>query len=93
VKGTLRIPGPDGAHADFLADDPSDVALVTRRGSAPVPLDPPLDVTIRPVRYKAEAFHGGEGEIIVCASSRRTVELALPHDEVEAVAQRLAELT
>ena len=78
--------------ADFVADDPSDVALVTRRGAAPVPLEPPLEIAIRPVRYKAEAFHGGESEIIVCSSPRRVVELSMPHDEVELVAARLAEL-
>jgi hypothetical protein len=79
--------------ASFVADDPSDVALVTRRGQAPLVLDPPLEVAVRPVRYKAEAFHGGESEIIVCASARRTVEFSMPLDEVELVAARLAELS
>ena len=94
VDGRLRLPdsaAPD--HASFVVDDPSAVALVTRQGAAPVVLEPPLEVSVRPVRYRAEAFHGPEAEIVVAVSERRTVELALPPDEVDRVARRLADRT
>ena len=93
VDGRLRLPGPDAQVADFVADDPTEVALVTRQGEAPVILDQPLEVSVRPVRYKAEAFHGGDAEIIVATSPRRVVEIALAPDQVEPAARRLAELT
>ncbi len=92
VDGTLRIPGPDGGEATFVVDDPSEVALVTRQGEAPVALEPPLEVHLREVRYKAESFFGGDAEIIVVTSPRRTLEIALPSDEVEPVVRRLSQL-
>ncbi|HYI60677.1 MAG TPA: hypothetical protein VEW93_02610 [Acidimicrobiales bacterium] len=93
VGGRLRLPGPEGGGADFVADDPHEVALVTRRGEAPVRLEPPLEVAVRGVRYRAEAFHGPEAEIITVTSPRRVVEIALPPGEVESTARRLAALT
>lgn len=90
--GRLRLPGAEGGGASFVVDDPTAVALVTRQGAAPVTLDPPHEVRVRPVRYKTEAFHGSDAEIIVVTSERRVVELALPPDDVEPVARRLAQL-
>ncbi|MGI8937444.1 MAG: hypothetical protein ACR2JF_04340 [Iamia sp.] len=92
VDGVLHIPGPDGGEATFVVDDPREVALVTRQGRAPVALDPPLEVQVREVRYKAETFYGSDGQIIVVTSPRRTLEIALPSEEVEPVARRLSDL-
>ena len=92
VDGTLRLPGDDDdGEAAFVVDDPSDVALVTRQGEAPVALEPPLEVEVRPVRYKAESFYGGDAGILVVTTARRTLEVALHADEVEPVARRLAD--
>jgi hypothetical protein len=93
VDGRLRLPGPEGGEASFVVDDPTEVALVTRQGAAPVGLEPPHEVSIRPVRYKTEAFHGSDAEIIVVTAERRVVELAFPPDDVEPVARRLAQLS
>lgn len=93
VDGRLRLPAPGGGAADFVADDPHDVALVTRRGEAPVVLDPPQEISVRSVRYKAEAFHGPDAEIVIATSPLRVVEIALPGDLVEPTARRLATLT
>lgn len=93
IEGRLRLPGPEGGTADVVADHPHEVALVTRRGETPVALEPPLEVVVRDVRYRAEAFHGPAAEIITVTSSRRVVEIALPPDQSEAVARRLATLT
>ncbi len=95
VDGRLRLPGEGGtaAEASFVVDDPSEVALVTRQGAAPVTFEAPLEVSVRPVRYRTEAFHGSDAEIIVVTSERRVVELALPPVDTEPVAQRLARLT
>jgi hypothetical protein len=91
TAGRLRLPGAgEVAAAAFVADDPSEVALVTRKGEAPVVLDPPRDVTVRPVRYRAEAFHGADAEILVVTSPRRVVEVALPPAEVELAGRRLS---
>ncbi len=90
VDGTLRLPGAEGGAAAFLVDDPSEVALVTRQGEAPVSLGPPVEIEVRPVRYKAESFHGAGSEILVLTASRRTLEVALAPEELEAVARRLS---
>jgi hypothetical protein len=92
VDGTLRLPGDQGGEAAFLVDDPNEVALVTRQGEAPVSLEPPLGVEVRPVRYKAESFYGGDAGILVVTAARRTLEVALHADEVDPVARRLAAL-
>ncbi|HEV7723129.1 MAG TPA: hypothetical protein VGO60_17695 [Iamia sp.] len=92
VDGRLRLPSDEGGEATFVVDDPTEVALVTRQGQAPVPFDPPYVVSVRPVRYKTEAFHGSDAEIIVVTAERRVVELALPPGDVEPVARRLAHL-
>jgi hypothetical protein len=92
VDGRLRLPSVEGGEASFVVDDPSEVALVTRQGQTPVTFEPPHEVTVRPVRYKTEAFHGTDAEIIVVTAERRVVELAFPPSEVEDVARRLARL-
>ena len=92
VDGRLRLPGVGGGEASFVVDDPTEVALVTRQGQAPVTFEPPYEVAVRPVRYKTEAFHGADAEIIVVTSERRVVELALPGVDVEPVARRLVQL-
>lgn len=92
VDGVLHLPGPDGGGATFVVDDPSEVALVSRQGRAPLTLDPPLEVEVRDVRYRAETFYGADAEIIVVTTPRRQVELALPSEEIDPVARRLADL-
>lgn len=93
VDGRLSLPGPgDPPRATFVVDDPAAVALVTRQGEAPVVIEGPLDVSVRSVRYKAEAFHGTDAEIVVATTERRVVELALPREEVDPTARRLADL-
>ena len=92
VDGRLRLPGAAGGVADFVVDDPTQVALVTRRGEAPVTFESPFEVEVRPVRYKAEAFHGDGAEIITVTSARRVVEIALPPDVAELAARRLSQL-
>jgi hypothetical protein len=93
VDGRLRLPSAEGGEASFVVDDPTEVALVTRQGQAPVDLEAPYAVTVRPVRYKTEAFHGTDAEIIVVTSERRVVELAFAPGDVEPVARRLAQLS
>ncbi len=93
VDGRLRMPAVgSGDDASFVVDDPSQVALVTRQGAAPVVLEPPVEVSVRPVRYKTEAFHGTDAEIVVATSERRVVEIAVASADVEPVARRLARL-
>lgn len=93
VDGTLELPPVGGpGEARFVPDDPTSVALVTRQGAAPVVMAPPLDVSVRPVRYRAEAFHGQDAEVVVVSTERRVVELALPPEELESAARRLSEL-
>ena len=89
IEGVLRLPARGSGRAEFLADDPHVVDMVTRKGSAPVEVEAPVDIVVRPVRYKAEAFHGEGAEIIVARSDRRTLEIALPLVESEAAAERL----
>lgn len=92
ADGRLHLPGPDGGRAAFVVDDPTQVALVTRHGQAPVVLDPPFDVALRPVRYRAEAFPGMAADIVAVTSAQRVLEIALPPGEVAPAVRRLSAL-
>lgn len=91
--GHLALPAAGAHQAEFRADDPSAAGLVSRQAEAPVVLEGPLEVAVRTVRYKAEAFHGADAEIIIATAPRRVVEIALAPEDVEATASRLSALS
>lgn len=92
IEGVLHLPARGPGRAEFRADDPHVVDMVTRRGATPMVVERPVEVSVRPVRYRAETFHGEGSEIVVARGARRTLELAIAVDETETAAERLAAL-
>mgnify|MGYP006914497134 FL=1 len=82
---------PDG-EARWTTDDPVAVGFASTNTHVDLPFEEVSDVYLRSVRFRTEAFWGMENDIIVVASERGTVEVAVPPGDAEAVASRVAEL-
>ena len=92
TEGSLKLGAvPDGG-ARWLTDDAVAVGFASTNTHVDLPFEEVSDVYLRSVRFRTEAFWGMENDIIVVASERGTVEVAVPHGDAEAVATRLAEL-
>lgn len=72
-------PSPHGA-VRWHVEDPIAVGLPATRGPVTVTLVEIDEVWSRAVRFRTEAFFGMEADIVVLASERGTVELALAAD-------------
>lgn len=84
-------PLPDGA-ARWSTDDPVSVGFASTNDGVDLPFEDVTDVYLRAVRFRTEAFWGMEADIVVVASERATIEVAVPPGDAEAVAGRLADL-
>lgn len=90
--GLVLGPMPDG-EARWRTDDPIAVGYPITRGAIDQAFVEVSDVYLRSIRFQTEAFYGKDGgDIIVVASDRGTVEVALPADLAEAAYERLDEL-
>lgn len=81
-------PSPHGA-VRWHVDDPIAVGLPATRGPVTMTLVDIDEVWSRAVRFRTEAFFGMDADIVVLASERATVELALPVDLTGPVVDRL----
>jgi hypothetical protein len=79
---------PRGA-VRWHVDDPVAVGLPATRGPVTVTLVDIDEVWSRAVRFRTEAFHGMEADIVVLTSERGTLELALPVELTAPVVDRL----
>ncbi len=92
APATLALGGlPDG-EARWQCADPVAVGFAITRGEIDLPFTEVTDVWLRSVRFQTEAFYGRGAEIVVIASDRATIEVAVPAEEATMVADRLAEL-
>ena len=82
---------PDGA-ARWSTDDAVAVGFASTNPGVDLPFEEVSDVYLRSVRFRTEAFWGMENDIVVVASERGTIEVAVTPGDAEAVASRLAEL-
>ena len=87
VVGSL----PDGG-ARWSTDDAVAVGFASTNERIDLPFEEVTDVVLRAVRFRTEAFWGMDNDIVVVASDRGTIELALPPGDAEPLASRLAEL-
>lgn len=81
-------PAPDG-DVRWHVDDPIAVGLPATRGPVTVTLVEIDEVWRRAPRFRTEAFHGMEADIVVLTSERGTVELALAGELTGPVVERL----
>lgn len=93
AEGWLRLPAAVGGPATWRPDDPASVGMVQARAEQPVVLEGAEAVERRPVRYKAEAFHGLDADIVVFRRERSLVELACPVSDVDGVYRHLQAMT
>jgi len=82
---------PDG-EARWLTDDAVAVGFSSTNPTVDLPFEEVSDVYLRTVRFRTEAFWGMENDIVVVASERGTIEVAVTPGDAEALAARLAEL-
>lgn len=87
----LLGPLPDG-EARWRTDDPVAVGFASTNEGVDLPFEDVSDVYLRSVRFRTEAFWGMDNDIVVVASERGTIEVAVRPGDAEAVAGRLAEL-
>ena len=82
---------PDG-EARWTTDDPVSVGFASTLQTVDRPFEEVSDVYLRSVRFRTEAFWGMANDIIVVASERGTIEVAVKPGDAEPVAARLDEL-
>ena len=92
THGALRLGAlPDG-DARWTTDDPVAVGFASTNDAVDLPFEEVNDIYLRSVRFRTEAFWGMSNDIVVVASERGTIEVALPPGDAEAVAARLVDL-
>jgi hypothetical protein len=92
TEGALELGAVPDGEARWLTDDAVAVGFASTNAHVDLPFEEVSDVYLRSVRFRTEAFWGMENDIIVVASERGTVEVAVPPGDAEAVASRLVEL-
>ncbi len=91
TKAVLTLGVPPHGLARWSTDDPVAVGFASTNEVVDLPFEEVSDVYLRAVRFRTEAFWGMDGDIVVVASERGTIEVAVPSG-AELVATRLAEL-
>ena len=92
TEAELHLSADPSIESWWHVEDPLAVGLAPGRGPVDVVLAVGAAVWVRPVRFKTEAFHGMDAEIVVIEGERSTVELALPVALVGPVTDRLVAL-
>lgn len=92
TEATLQLGAVPDGEARWLTDDAVAVGFSSTNPSVNLPFEEVSDVYLRTVRFRTEAFWGMENDIVVVASERGTVEVAVTPGDAEALAARLVEL-
>ena len=87
----LELGARGSGLVSWEASDPGAVGLVPSRGRAQA-LTHVSAVKRRPVRFRAEAFHGMDAEIIVVDADRHTLELSVAPADTDEVHARIRAL-
>ena len=81
-----------GGEARWSTDDAVSVGFASTNERIDLPFTDVTHVHLRSVRFRTEAFWGMDADIVVVASERGTIEVAVPPGDAEAVAARLEDL-
>lgn len=92
TDATVVVGALPAGGARWSTDDAIAVGFAATNDRVELPFEEVDDVVLRSVRFRTEAFWGMENDIVVVASDRGTVELALPPGDADPLAARLAEL-
>jgi hypothetical protein len=91
TRAVLVLGAPGSGLARWTTDDAVAVGFASTNESVDLPFEEVSDVYLRSVRFRTEAFWGTDGDIVVAASERGTIEVAVPVG-AEVLANRLAQL-
>ena len=89
TDGVVHLGPPPNGRAEWHVDDPVAVGFSSTAGPVDQRFDEVTDVYLRSVRFRTEAFWGMEADIVVVASDRGTIELAVRPPDSDALASRL----
>jgi hypothetical protein len=92
TDAVVHLGAPPAGGARWSTADAIAVGFASTNERIDLPFEEVTDVVLRSVRFRTEAFWGMDNAIVVVASDRGTVELALPPGDAEPLAARLAEL-
>ncbi|MEZ5140205.1 MAG: hypothetical protein R2702_12220 [Acidimicrobiales bacterium] len=92
TDAVVTVGAVPGGGARWATDDAIAVGFASTNDRIDLPFEEVDDVVLRSVRFRTEAFWGMHNDIVVVASDRGTVELALPPGDADPLATRLAEL-
>ena len=92
TDATVVVGAPPHGEARWSTADAIAVGFASTNARVDLPFEEVSDVVLRSVRFRTEAFWGMENDIVVVASDRGTIELALPPGDADSLAARLAEL-
>lgn len=92
TEATLSLGAVPGGEARWATDDAIAVGFASTNEHIDLPFEEVTDVYLRAVRFRTEAFWGMEADIVVVASDRGTIEVAVPPTQAEALASRLEDL-
>jgi hypothetical protein len=88
----LVLGAPSSRLARWSTDDPVAVGFAPTSDPVDLPFEAVSDVYLRSVRFRTEAFWGMQNDIVVIASERGTIEVAVSPGGADLVASRLAQL-
>ena len=79
-----------GTHkAEWRVADALAVGLRPSKAKQPFRVADVVTVEVRKARFRAEAFHGPDTEIVVVTAERSVTEFCVPPEEIDEVALRL----
>jgi len=88
----LLLGARPGDGARWSTADAIAVGFASTNERVDLPFEEVTDVYLREVRFRTEAFWGMDNDIVVVASGRGTIELAVAPGDAEALATRLESL-
>lgn len=86
---SLRLAELGAGGASWHVEDPVSVGLPLVHGPVDEDLVDIDEIWLRPIRFRAEAFWGPEGDILVLTGESGTTELACPPELTDDVSTRL----
>ncbi len=92
TDGVLLLSARGVHKAEWRADDAMAVGLTPSRANEPFLVTDVVGIDVRRARFREEAFHGPDTEIVVVTAERSVTEFCVPPDEVDEVRERLGAL-
>ncbi len=89
TDGVLLLAARGEHRAEWTATDALAVGLMPSRVATPFKVADVVRVVVRPARFREEAFHGPDTDIVVVTEERSVTEFCVPLEEVDEVSNRL----